>query len=300
MALADKGIGELTRLQKAALGADDRGSKLAAATGWCSRPTMRASSPSSGAAGAVRPRLVSAGELGLPEPEETGTTFAENARIKAHAAAQASGMLALADDSGLCVDAIGGKPGRLHRRLGRVAANATATYAHAPRRGCAAGAGATTPGAARAARSTPRSASPIPMGATCSSRARSTARWSGRRAATRVLGSIRCSCPTATTSPSARCRRGRSTPGAGQGRPQPSRPRLRQVRGGRDWPLAPAAAPEPTRRRGNGLFGVYVHWPFCAAKCPYCDFNSHVHRGAFDEAALCREPTRGRSRISPS
>jgi oxygen-independent coproporphyrinogen-3 oxidase len=37
--------------------------------------------------------------------------------------------------------------------------------------------------------------------------------------------------------------------------------------------------------RSNGLFGVYVHWPFCAAKCPYCDFNSHVHRGEFDEAA---------------
>lgn len=37
--------------------------------------------------------------------------------------------------------------------------------------------------------------------------------------------------------------------------------------------------------RGNGLFGVYVHWPFCAAKCPYCDFNSRVHRGAFDEDA---------------
>jgi putative oxygen-independent coproporphyrinogen III oxidase len=34
----------------------------------------------------------------------------------------------------------------------------------------------------------------------------------------------------------------------------------------------------------NGLFGVYVHWPFCAAKCPYCDFNSHVHRGPFDES----------------
>ena len=33
----------------------------------------------------------------------------------------------------------------------------------------------------------------------------------------------------------------------------------------------------------NTAFGVYVHWPFCAAKCPYCDFNSHVHRGAFDE-----------------
>ncbi len=38
--------------------------------------------------------------------------------------------------------------------------------------------------------------------------------------------------------------------------------------------------------RGNGLFGVYVHWPFCAAKCPYCDFNSHVHRGPFDEEAF--------------
>ena len=34
----------------------------------------------------------------------------------------------------------------------------------------------------------------------------------------------------------------------------------------------------------NDLFGIYVHWPFCAAKCPYCDFNSHVHRGPFDEA----------------
>jgi putative oxygen-independent coproporphyrinogen III oxidase len=37
--------------------------------------------------------------------------------------------------------------------------------------------------------------------------------------------------------------------------------------------------------RGNGLFGVYVHWPFCTSKCPYCDFNSHVHHGAFDETA---------------
>ena len=53
----------------------------------------------------------SAGELGLPEPEETGTTFAENARIKAVAAARASGKPAFADDSGLVVDALGGGPG---------------------------------------------------------------------------------------------------------------------------------------------------------------------------------------------
>lgn len=55
--------------------------------------------------------LVSAGELGLPEPDETGTSFVENARIKAHAAANASGSIALADDSGLCVDALNGDPG---------------------------------------------------------------------------------------------------------------------------------------------------------------------------------------------
>jgi XTP/dITP diphosphohydrolase len=55
--------------------------------------------------------LVSAGELGLPEPDETGTTFAENARIKAEAAATASGLPALADDSGIAVQALWGAPG---------------------------------------------------------------------------------------------------------------------------------------------------------------------------------------------
>lgn len=53
----------------------------------------------------------SVGELGLPEPEETGSTFAENAKIKALAAAKASGKPALADDSGLSVAALGGAPG---------------------------------------------------------------------------------------------------------------------------------------------------------------------------------------------
>ena len=52
-----------------------------------------------------------AGALGLPEPEETGRTFAENARIKALAAAKGSGSPALADDSGLEVRALEGKPG---------------------------------------------------------------------------------------------------------------------------------------------------------------------------------------------
>src|SRR3954466_8893727 len=54
---------------------------------------------------------VSAGELGLGEPEETGDSFAANARIKAMAAAQAAKRPAFADDSGLAVDALGGAPG---------------------------------------------------------------------------------------------------------------------------------------------------------------------------------------------
>ena len=55
--------------------------------------------------------VVSAAELGLPEPEETGVTFAENAALKAVAAAGAASLPALADDSGLEVEALGGAPG---------------------------------------------------------------------------------------------------------------------------------------------------------------------------------------------
>jgi XTP/dITP diphosphohydrolase len=55
--------------------------------------------------------VTSAGELGLPEPEETETTFVGNALLKARAAAEASGLAALADDSGLSVAALDGAPG---------------------------------------------------------------------------------------------------------------------------------------------------------------------------------------------
>jgi XTP/dITP diphosphohydrolase len=61
---------------------------------------------------------VSAASLGLPEPEETGETFAENAALKAEAAARASGMIAIADDSGLEVAALGGAPGIHSARWG--------------------------------------------------------------------------------------------------------------------------------------------------------------------------------------
>lgn len=54
---------------------------------------------------------VSAASLDLPEPEETGTTFAANALLKAVSSGDLSGIVALADDSGLCVEALGGEPG---------------------------------------------------------------------------------------------------------------------------------------------------------------------------------------------
>lgn len=55
--------------------------------------------------------LVSAGELGLSEPAETGTLYAENAALKARAATDATGLAAIADDSGLAIDALDGAPG---------------------------------------------------------------------------------------------------------------------------------------------------------------------------------------------
>ncbi len=62
--------------------------------------------------------MVSAGDLRLPEPEETGNTFADNAILKARAAAKLSGSPALADDSGLCVTALNNQPGIYSARWG--------------------------------------------------------------------------------------------------------------------------------------------------------------------------------------
>ena len=60
--------------------------------------------------------IVTAGALGLPEPEETEATFVGNAVLKARAAADRSGLIAIADDSGLSVAALGGSPGVVSAR----------------------------------------------------------------------------------------------------------------------------------------------------------------------------------------
>jgi XTP/dITP diphosphohydrolase len=63
-------------------------------------------------------KLLSARDVDLPEPDETGATFLDNAKIKALAGAKDSGLPCLADDSGLCVEALGGNPGIYSARWG--------------------------------------------------------------------------------------------------------------------------------------------------------------------------------------
>src|SRR5579863_4896193 len=84
--------------------------------------------------------LVSAGDLGLAEPEETGDTFEANAKLKAFAAARAAGRPALADDSGLCVEALGGAPGIYSARWARGSKDFSGAMARVERELRAAGA----------------------------------------------------------------------------------------------------------------------------------------------------------------
>ena len=82
---------------------------------------------------------VSAGELGLAEPEETGATFAANAAIKAEAACSATGLPAFADDSGLCVASLDGAPGIHSARFAKEAGSFAAAMEELARRVAAAG-----------------------------------------------------------------------------------------------------------------------------------------------------------------
>ncbi len=73
--------------------------------------------------------LAGQSEFGVADAEETGATFVENALIKARHAARLTGLPALADDSGLCVDALGGEPGLYSARYGGGQGDAAANIA---------------------------------------------------------------------------------------------------------------------------------------------------------------------------
>src|SRR5262249_481513 len=114
--------------------------------------------------------------------------------------------------------------------------------------------------------------------------------WCGRPAATKASATIRCSCRRDTAAPSAKWRARKSTAyrrAAAASRIAPApfessrRPALATLEHAR---AAKAAASDAADR----AFGVYVHWPFCLSKCPYCDFNSHVRLGGIDEARFLR------------
>ncbi len=163
---------------------------------------------------------VSAGELGLPVPAETGHMFAENAAIKAHTAARATGLPALSDDSGLCVHALDGAPGLF-----------TADWA---------GPGKDFPTAmARVERELRKrrvgddqrrahfvSALVIawPDGHEELFEGRVFGGWSGRRGATRASATIPCSSRTASPKLSVSCPPTRSTASTGRSRSRPASP----------------------------------------------------------------------------
>jgi XTP/dITP diphosphohydrolase len=77
----------------------------------------------------TRIELIGQSELGIPDADETGATFVENALIKARHASRASGLPALGDDSGICVDALGGAPGLISARYAGAQGDAAANIA---------------------------------------------------------------------------------------------------------------------------------------------------------------------------
>ena len=212
---------------------------------------------------------VSAGALGLAVPEEPEPTFEGNAKIKALFAAKGSGLPALADDSGIEIDALDGAPGVHTADWAGPKRDFTIAMQRVHEEMSARRAGTASPPRAT---SSPCCAWPGPTAKRSFSRARFTVMSSGRRAETTVSAMIRSSSPMATRSPSARW----SPKEVCDLSPHPLFRALQ------------ARLPRAGGRLTSVGFGVYVHWPFCAQKCPYCDFNSHVRFGGIDEAAFPR------------
>ena len=195
----------------------------------------------------------SAGELGLAEPQETGASFAENARIKATAAAKATGRAAFADDSGLVVDALGGEPGIHSARWAGPQKDFAAAMTRIRR--LAERARRQNRRASAARISSPRFASPGPTVTRKNSRAASTASWYGRRAAKRLR--LRSAVFARRIEAHLRRdgRRGKAWAAAARQRPVASRARLREV--GESVPCA--AMLEPRRLRGPRIVTILIN-----------------------------------------
>ena len=212
--------------------------------------------------------------------------FRANARIKAVAAAKAARLPAFADDSGLAVDALDGAPGIFSARW----AGPTKDFAAAMARieaDCCRSAAPPTP-AQRKAHFVSALCVAWPDGHLEEVEA-PRRRHAGLAAARRPGFRLRSDVPARRPQPHLRrddrarrstaCRRAES---ACRIAPAPSSSWRR--------PVLPMYEPRHDARRTDSAkpFGVYVHWPFCLSKCPYCDFNSHVRHAPIDEARFAR------------
>ena len=212
--------------------------------------------------------------LGLPEPEETGTTFEENAALKARRRGDGRRRCRRSPTiPASCVDALGGAPGIYSARWAGPAKDFGAAMRAVEDE--LAALGATTPEQRRAAFVAVLClAWPDGASETFRGEVDGTLVWPPRGDARLRL---RPDVPARRLRPHLRRDdgRGEAWPPTRLGRPVAPRPRLRALR--------PRKAGRRMSESEPG-FGVYVHWPFCAAKCPYCDFNSHVRHQPPDQA----------------
>ncbi len=202
--------------------------------------------------------LVSSGELGLPEPEETGDTFAANAQLKADATAQAAGLPALADDSGIEIEALGGAPGIYSARWAGEERDFKAAMARVEKELREKGALDSPP----RANFTCMLCLATPEGDAEFYEGKIFGHLTFPPRGTQGFGYDPIFVPDGTFDHLRRDGRGAKTHHVA------SRNRFRSL----------CESPPAAHISGMDPFGIYIHWPYCAAKCPYCDFNSHVRR----------------------
>ena len=238
---------------------------------------------------------ISAGALGLDEPEETGVTFRANALIKAVAATKAAQLPAFADDSGLAVDALDGAPGIFSARWAGPTKDFDAAMTRVER--LLAERGAKNP-SQRKAHFVSALCVAWPDGHTeeVEARADGTLVWPPRGTAgfgydpmflpdgyMRTFGEMTSIEKHGLPPLGSGCRIARALLSSWRR----SALTKSQVR-----------LPAEQRNAKSEAFGVYVHWPFCLSKCPYCDFNSHVRHAPIDEERISRARSPAKSKPS--